>query len=328
MSGRRSILIVHGRGFKPAPEAWAELSLSALKTGLARDYPDCVPILESVKAEFAYYGDLTNALLKGRGQSYDEALDIGDRRNALEALAAIPNRKRFGIRQYDRLPGKSALGEFIADVSVPLLGAAGLWMWLCSRKAFDLSVYLQADTDYTSAVRARVRDALLKLIDDGDEILLMSHGIGSAITWDVLWQLSHDDEFSGHIGTHKIDLWLTLGSPLGDRHLRKRLLGADETGHRRYPTNVISWFNVAAEDDYICHDDTLADDFRRMLSEHAISAVQDFKIYNHTVRFGKSNPHSSLGYYIHPRVAKIMAEWLQKGAPPQPVSPVSPDTPE
>ena len=328
MSGRRSILVVHGRGFKPASETLAELSLSALKAGLTRDYPDCVTIFNSVKTEFAYFGDLTNALLKGQGRSYDEAIDVGDRRNALEALAAIPNRKRFGIRQYDRLPGKSAVGEFIADVFVPVLGAAGLWMWLCTRKAYDLSVYLRGGTDYAPAVRARIRDALLELIDDGDEILLISHGIGSAITWDVLWQLSHDDEYSSRVGAHKIDLWLTLGSPLGDRHLRKRLLGAEETGHRRYPTNVVSWYNVAAEDDYICHDNTLADDFRSMLTEHAVSAVQDYKIYNHTVRFGKSNPHSSLGYFIHPRVAKILAEWLQKGAPPQQVTPVTPDTPE
>jgi hypothetical protein len=28
------------------------------------------------------------------------------------------------------------------------------------------------------------------------------------------------------------------------------------------------------------------------------------------VRYGKSNPHSSVGYYIHPRVAKIVADWM------------------
>ena len=108
----------------------------------------------------------------------------------------------------------------------------------------------------------------------------------------------------------KVDTWLTLGSPLGDRQVRQRLRGALETGVRQFPTNVMSWHNVSAEDDYVCHDKTLGDDYRQMMGEHVISAVKDYKIYNHAVRFGRSNPHSSVGYYIHPRISKILADWL------------------
>jgi hypothetical protein len=41
--------------------------------------------------------------------------------------------------------------------------------------------------------------------------------------------------------------------------------------------------------------------------------VHDHKIFNLAVRYGKSNPHSSIGYYIHPRVSKILADWLTVG---------------
>jgi hypothetical protein len=41
-----------------------------------------------------------------------------------------------------------------------------------------------------------------------------------------------------------------------------------------------------------------------------ISAVHDYRVFNLAVRYGKSNPHSSIGYYIHPRLAKIIADWL------------------
>jgi hypothetical protein len=41
-----------------------------------------------------------------------------------------------------------------------------------------------------------------------------------------------------------------------------------------------------------------------------LSAIQDFHIFNHAVRYGKSNPHSSIGYFIHPRVSKIVADWV------------------
>ncbi|MDH5241120.1 MAG: hypothetical protein OEW73_10080, partial [Gammaproteobacteria bacterium] len=65
------------------------------------------------------------------------------------------------------------------------------------------------------------------------------------------------------------------------------------------------------EDDYTCHDNTLADDFKMMLKQRVVSAVHDYRIFNLAVRYGRSNPHSSIGYYIHPRVSKILADWLQ-----------------
>ena len=51
-----------------------------------------------------------------------------------------------------------------------------------------------------------------------------------------------------------------------------------------------------------------------MLKEHLVSAVNDHKIYNHAVRYGRSHPHCSIGYFIHPRVSKIIADWLKSGA--------------
>jgi hypothetical protein len=101
-----------------------------------------------------------------------------------------------------------------------------------------------------------------------------------------------------------------MGSPLGDRRIRKRLAGAAQKEKHPYPTNVISWHNVSAEDDYTCHDKTLADDFKNMMSQRLVSAVTDYRVFNHAVRYGRSNPHSSVGYYIHPRVSKLIADWI------------------
>ena len=109
---------------------------------------------------------------------------------------------------------------------------------------------------------------------------------------------------------------MTLGSCLGDSHIQKRLMGAKETTDAKFPVNVISWHNLAAEDDYTCHDNTLADDFKQMLQQRNVSAVHDHKIFNLAVRYGKSNPHSSLGYFIHPRMAKILSDWVQVGNAP------------
>jgi hypothetical protein len=308
---RRSILFVHGSDFKPPAEVFLDEASTALRSGVERDFPDNIELLDSVDLELAYYGDLGNELLRTHGKHYDEQLDIGDRRNALETLRKIPQRKRFGLRQYDSLRGKSAIPEAIADVASPLLGALGLTTPLVSMVAKDFAIYLRGNTEFTEQVRERVRSKLCAMLNRGDQLLLMTHGTGCFVAYDVLWQLSHDERFNADYSGAKVDLWMTLGSPISDDKLRKRLLGARRSGKARYPTNIITWQNISAEDDYVCHDKTVADDLKKMMREHVISSINDHRIYNHTMRYGKSNPHCSLGYFIHPRVAKIVVEWLQ-----------------
>jgi hypothetical protein len=305
---------VHGRNCKPPAENLQDLVAAALRAGIERDYPDHLYRYDAVDLQLAYYGDLNNDVLRRRGRQYDAQIDSGDRSNALQNLRSLDTRKRFSIRQYDCLPGKTAVPEFIASVFAPLCGALGLTRLLAGRVAPDFAEYIAGESGYAEAVRDRLRNALCAMLDRGDRVMLVSHGTGCVVAYDVLWQLSHEARFAAQYADAKIDTWLTLGAPLGDRGIRKFLLG-----HKgepvTFPQNVITWHNVAAEDDYTCHDNTLADDFRKMLQQRVISAVQDYRIYNLAVRFGRSNPHSSVGYLIHPRVSKIIVDWLQAPAP-------------
>ena len=305
----RSILLIHGRDFKPAAATYLELATTAMRAGLERDFPNCVECFDRLSIDLAWYGDMNADVLQRKGKTYDESLDVGDRQNALRALRAITPRKKFGIRVYDKLPGKSALPEFFMDVSAPLLGAVGFRMPVLGKIAKDFAAYLN-DVEFAEEARRRLREKLCALMDRGDRIMLVTHGTGSVIAYDVLWELSNDTETYKDYGEHKVDQWVTLGSPLGDRTLQKRLLGAKERDENRFPSNVISWHNLAAEDDYSCHDTTLADDFKKMMVQKRVSAVHDYRIFNLAVRYGKSNPHSSIGYYIHPRLAKILSDWL------------------
>ncbi len=306
----RSLLLVHGRDYKPGRETYLDISLAALRAGIERDYPDKVEGFDVLQKHFAWYGDLSAEILDKSGKSYDRELDVGDRRNALNALREIPARKRFGIRQYDKLPGKSAIPEFIADLTAPVLGRVGLVMPVLRSMSADFAAYFDNKLNYGIQVRSRLRKELGELMDRGDRILLITHGTGSVVAYDVLWELSHDEGLSEKYSKNKVEMWVTLGSPLGDHNIQKWLSGAKEHSATKFPANVISWHNVAAEDDYICHDNTLADDFRKMLQQRQVSAVKDYRIFNLAVRYGRSNPHSSVGYYIHPRVSKIIADWL------------------
>ena len=309
-SARRSILIVHGGDFKPPEEVYKDEAVTALRAGVRRDFPGHVEAFGKIGIELAYYGDLGNAYLRSRGQHYDEQLDIGDRRNALESLKKIPQRKRFGLQQYDKLRGKSAIPEAIADVASPVFGVLGLTSLLTSLVAKDFALYLRGSTDFTEQVRARVRDGLCEMLRRGDRVMLMSHGTGSAVAYDVLWQLSHDVRFKDEFSAAKVEVFVTMGSPVSDNMVRKRLLGAGRRSKERFPTNIITWENVSAEDDYFCHDKTVANDLKAMMRAHVISSINDYRVYNHAMRYGKSNPHCSLGYFIHPRVAKIVTDWI------------------
>ena len=310
-SAQRSILIVHGGDFKPPAEVYLDEATTALREGMQRDFPDHVEAFGKVGIELAYYGDIGNEYLRSKGRHYDEQLDIGDRLNALESLRKIPARKKFGLQQYDKLRGKSAVPEAIADVASPLFGVLGLTTLLVSMVAKDFALYLSGNTDFTKAVRERVRSKLMELLRRGDKVMLMSHGTGAAVAYDVLWQLSHGESYRDEFSGSKIEVFVTLGSPISDDMVRRRLLGAKRRSTERFPTNIITWQNVSAEDDYYCHDKTVADDLKAMMREHVISSINDYRVYNHAMRYGKSNPHCSLGYFIHPRVSKIVVDWLE-----------------
>ena len=310
-SARRSLLIVHGGDFKPPAEVYMDEASTALRAGVQRDYPDHVEAFGKVCMELAYYGDLGNAYLRSKGRHYDEQLDIGDRRSALESLRKISQRKKFGLQQYDKLRGKSAVPEAIADVVSPLFGLLGLTTVLVSMVAKDFALYLSGNTDFTKQVRERVRSKLMELLRRGDKVMLLSHGTGAAVAYDVLWQLSHGESYRDEFSASKIEVFVTLGSPISDDMVRRRLLGAKRRSTERFPTNIITWENVSAEDDYYCHDKTVADDLKAMMRDHVISSINDYRVYNHAMRYGKSNPHCSLGYFIHPRVARIVVDWIE-----------------
>ena len=88
------------------------------------------------------------------------------------------------------------------------------------------------------------------------------------------------------------------------------MLGAKERADSRFPSNVISWHNIAAEDDYFCHDETVANDYAEFAASELITEICDYRIYNLALRDGRSSPHHSTGYLIHPRCARSLADAL------------------
>lgn len=311
-SGDRTIIFVHGRGFKPPPGEYLDVVVAALAAGLDQDQPHLLDTFTSANKHLAYYGDLNNDYLAADGAVFDEMLDVSDRQDTLHHLRLVDRKKGFSVKNYDKLPGKSALGEFTASALAFLLSVIGAQKSVVSRLNKDLGEYWKPDSEFRGSILERVRAAICAAVERDEHVMLISHSTGSIVAYDALWQLSHDPEFCESFHDAKIDIWLTLGSPLGDSMVQKQLLGGDRRGRERYPTNVLAWHNVSAEDDIVAHDRTVADDFKAMMKQRQVGSIRDYRIYNMAVRYGCSDPHCSIGYLCHPRVTKILSDWLTK----------------
>ncbi|HUO82056.1 MAG TPA: hypothetical protein VM616_04270 [Gammaproteobacteria bacterium] len=305
----RFLLLVHGHHFKPAADTLAALWLEAIRWGLLRDAPAALDRFERVEHRLAWFGDCTNRLLRDSGRDYDEALDVADRCNALSALKQLDQARKFRRARYEKLPGKTSLKEFLADAGAPLLRALRLSEHVASSVLPEFAAYWRAGDGYRAEVQERIAEPLLAALDRGDDVMVLSHCLGSVIVYDVLWQLSRGAA-AGDAPAPKVNVWVTFGSPLGDESVKSRLNGADRSGAERYPANVLNWYNVSAEDDYLAHDEALANDYAAMLEHRLISRIQDISIYNLCVRYGRSNPHSASGYLIHPRITRLITDWL------------------
>jgi hypothetical protein len=311
----RRIVLVHDRGWKPDAAALRALWLDALGAGLDRDYHDAggAALLDPVAVDLAYFGDLSNACREAAGQRIDPELDLEDRREALRQLSVRRDRKDFRRRSYERLPGRRPLRQFLLDIGAPLMESLRLSHRSLVVAMPDSAAYFDAAAPYRKQVQERLREPLTAALERDERIMLITHGLGSVLAYDVLWQTCHAPLDQHAPQVPRVHSWITLGSPLGDRDIRARLEGAAAAPAERYPTNLMHWFNVAAVDDFVCHDETVRDDFARMLDRRLISQIQDFRIYNRAQRFGRAHPHFDLGYLVHPRVSKLLFDWLQSG---------------
>ncbi|MDA1075430.1 MAG: hypothetical protein O3A63_11815, partial [Proteobacteria bacterium] len=161
-------------------------------------------------------------------------------------------------------------------------------------------------TGFAQTLDQRTTGALAQAFATGGSVMLVAYCMGSVAAYNALWTLSRELNMP-----NKVDRLVTLGSPLADETVKGHLKGNGHSDADRYPGNIVHWTNISAEDDYVCHDETIANDFVGMVNAQQISRIEDVHIYNLAVHYGRSNPHSAMGYLIHPRMAEVMSAWLK-----------------
>ena len=168
----------------------------------------------------------------------------------------------------------------------------------------DLRRYIRDSNGIGEHTREMLKMPLRAAAEMDRPILLLAHSMGSVIAYDSLWEMSHDGR--DDLG---IDLLVTMGSPLGQAYVQRRILGHECHGKERYPTNIRRWVNLAAVGDMTAVDPVLANDFAEMLELGLVESIEDVEIFNAFRLAGVLNEHAEYGYLINRVTAERVARW-------------------
>jgi len=170
----------------------------------------------------------------------------------------------------------------------------------------DTNRYFNNENNIAIDVRELLKQELRPLLSTGEQVLLIGHSLGSVIAYDTLWELSHLEQSPG-----KVDLFLTLGSPLGMHYVQRQLKGYKHKNSQRYPTNICRWVNISSVGDITALDRVFRDDFSHMLELGIVESIEDHSeaIYNFFRSDEGLNVHRSYGYLVNPAVGYIIADW-------------------
>lgn len=171
--------------------------------------------------------------------------------------------------------------------------------------ADEISRYFNNTDNVAREVRGLLKEALCPLLEHHEAVLLIGHSFGSAIAYDTLWELSHQDGVKG-----KVD-FLTLGSPLGLHYIQRRLLGMKGRKERKYPDQIRYWVNFSAEGDLVALNRRFNKTFRQMLELGLVESIEDHYqgIYNIFRSDQGLDCHRAYGYMVSPAVGNVIADW-------------------
>ena len=244
---------------------------------------------------------------------YPEYRDAGLDAAGIDSLLADPSPARQAVSEIFGLKRRFAyLLHHLGD-RIPLL-----INWLAdtdTRINIDDSLrYFENRDGIADRIRTLLAAELQSAWAAGDRVLLMAHSLGSVIAGDTLWTISHATP-RGQAGTG-VDLFLTLGSPLGTRFIRRRLLGAHASGARRYPQGIHRWRNLAALGDLTALGHRFADDYAEMLRLGLVAEITDqIDLVNPFRGQEGLNVHKCYGYFVNAVTGAAIADWWRERCP-------------
>jgi len=168
----------------------------------------------------------------------------------------------------------------------------------------DLRRYVRNSNEIAEHTRQMLKIPLRTATEARRPILLIGHSMGSVIAWDSLWQMTRGDDDRA-----AVDLFLTIGSPLGQNYIQRRLQGGSESGANRFVSGIRRWINLSAVGDLTAVDPDLADDFSEMVDLGMVDSIDDHRLHNYFRLDGVLNVHAEYGYLANDVTARLVSDW-------------------
>ncbi len=295
------VIYIPGLLPKPEPDLHREALLRCLHSGLRRVDAPVADALGTSASNFE--------IVSWTYDFYGSHSDIGQDRAAIDAVIeqAAPGRQDIAeasswLRRLTRAIYR--LGDLLPFL-IPHLASERMEVHLR-----DLMRYENNKNGIADQVRQRLKISLLAAAGSERPVLLIAHSMGSVIAYDSLWELCHEQG-----NPVQIDTFLTMGSPLGQRFMQRKLSGHERAGVDRYPGNIRRWKNLSAVGDLTAIDPWLANDFGEMVELGLVEAIDDDELFSYFRLDGELNVHSEYGYLVNAQTARVVADWWRSHDP-------------
>lgn len=298
------IIGIHGLGNKPHKELleyWWKISM---KEGLKRSgFKSSLP-----KFEMVYWADII----------FDKPLDESEKdinsKYYLDEVYTEATANSHGKSHNIRIKLMDFLNRHINKIFLNedfTLNYSFITDAIVNRYFKELEIYYSSNCTDKNNQMCMAKDLIRQRLYDklkeyrNNNIMLVSHSMGSIIAFDVLTFMAP------HIG---INTFVTMGAPLGLPVIiskiaaeQKQILNGEN--HMITPPSVFkNWYNFSDILDKIAFNYKLADDFSE--NNYGIKPV-DFMVVNDYIKDGVPNPHKSCGYLRTPEFSKVLHEFIQ-----------------
>jgi hypothetical protein len=236
------------------------------------------------------------------GTYRDIALDLP----GIERLLSVREPSERDRREIDSWPRRLRRIAHVVGDALPVLGRR-LAQPATRLQMHEATRYLRDYDGVGTAIRELVRAELEAAWAARDRVLLIGHSLGSVIAYDTLWDLSNEGR------TERVDLLVTMGSPLATRFIRRRLRGAGKEGVAAYPHNVRRWVNLSARGDTTALQPRLKPFFHEMLDLDLTESIEDYVGLENYFRGSIGlNAHEAYGYLAQRTLAEVIGDWLER----------------
>ena len=320
----KKIIMIHGLASKPSESVLHSFWSKCLIENIRIDDPDLATEIEAHQSELlhhAYWANATPHHLE------DDANYVSKLKK--QVAETIQVRRDMGADFHvggTASKVKAFFRKFGEDLAKIVTGALTIKDDVARMFLREVELY-DGDQFIADKMRRPLEEALRKAWDEGRDVSLVSHSMGTFIAYDVLWRFSHRSVpgFKEY-RNRKVQMLVTMGSPLGDSVVRDLLFARyHKESKRKFLTNIGMWHNYSCLGDVVSHPSRLTESYfdpmrkSGLLNQKKHLLVDYDKLYNPfevvthkgNKKKVKRNPHKSYGYLVQPRLGSWMANFLK-----------------